>query len=299
MELAQDERPNADVVLRWAIAADPLAGLDLLALGEMYWFTNDPIRAREHVDALLAEAGAELTPARHGAALRLRGATWEFVGRSDLAEHEYAQAIELFESVGDEAEVGHLRLRIALDALNQGDVERARRLTEQDLAADPTLGLHVLGQIAFAEGDVVRAARFTREAADAAGREGKTWFRGVTLVGASERLLALGELETAQEFFAEGLELLQSVRDLVNLPVALAAGAALASRLGDPVRAGTLWGAAEADGERSPRPTTTANLSLYEPYLAAVRGDVFEAACVHGRTLSLDEAVDYALSGQT
>ena len=54
MELAQEERANADIALAWATDADPLAGLRLLELQEMYWFTNDPIRAREHVDALLS-----------------------------------------------------------------------------------------------------------------------------------------------------------------------------------------------------------------------------------------------------
>ena len=99
-------------------------------------------------------------------------------------------------------------------------------------------GTAILGRIAFDKKDAVRAARLAREAADAAKAEGKAWFRGVTLFGASERLLALGELETADQSLAQGLELLRSTRDLVNLPIALAAGAALASQLGDPVRAG-------------------------------------------------------------
>jgi tetratricopeptide (TPR) repeat protein len=295
MDLAQDERPNVNIALRWAVANSPLAGLRLLELEEMYWFTNDPIRAREHVDALVAEAGKELDPARHARALRLRGATWEFVGRADLAELEYARAIELLESCGDDAEVGHLTLRIANDALDQGDIERAKRLADGAIEANPPLALHILGRIAFDEKDAARATRLAREAADAADAGGKTWFRGVTLFGTSERLLALGELETAQPFFAEGLELLRSTQDLVNLPIALAAGAALASQLGDPARAGPLWGAAEAEGERAPRPTTTATLTEYEPYLERVRGDAFDAARSLGRTLSLEQAVAYAL----
>ena len=70
--------------------------------------------------------------------------------RNDLAEPEYARAIELFESVGDVAEAGHLTLRIASDALGQGDVERAKQLVEGALDADRPLALHLLGRIAFA-----------------------------------------------------------------------------------------------------------------------------------------------------
>jgi hypothetical protein len=46
------------------------------------------------------------------------------------------------------------------------------------------------------------AAQLAREAADAAQGEGNAWFCAVTLVGAAERLLALGDLETAERFFA-------------------------------------------------------------------------------------------------
>ena len=85
----------------------------------------------------------------------------------------------------------------------------------------------------------------------------------------------------------------------MNLPVGLAAGAALAAQLGDGKRAGTLWGAVEAEAKREPKQTTTASLTEYEPYLKPVRGDTFEEARLHGRTLALEEAVAYALSEQT
>jgi tetratricopeptide (TPR) repeat protein len=269
--------------------------MHLLERMEMYWFTNDPIRAREHVDVMLAAVGTPLEPSRHARALRLRGATWEFVGRSDLAEQEYAHAIELLESVGDEAEAGHLMLRIASDAMAQGDVERAKGLASAAFDSDRPLALHILGRVAFAEKDAARAARLTRDAADAAEAEGKTWFRGIALFGASEELLALGELETASQFFTEGVELLRSVSDLVNLPIALASGAALAARWGDPVRAGMLWGAVEAEAERTPRETTTESMRQYEPDLEPVRGDAFENSRKQGRTLSLEDGIAYAL----
>ena len=95
--------------------------------------------------------------------------------------------------------------------------------------------------------------------------------------------------------FPQGLELLRSVHDVVNLPIALAAGAALAAQLGDPMRAGTLWGAVEAQAQRTPRGTTARALTEYEPYLEPVRGDAFEEAHVQGCALSLEDAVAYAL----
>src|SRR5581483_2225341 len=123
MDLAQAERANVDAALHWATAADPVAGLRLLELEEMYWFTNDPVRAREHVDALVEAAGPHLDPRRSAGATRLRGATFDFIARSDLAEWEYVQASELLRSIGDEDEAAHLTLRIASCALRQGEVD--------------------------------------------------------------------------------------------------------------------------------------------------------------------------------
>ena len=73
----------------------------------------------------------------------------------------------------------------------------------------------------------------------------------------------------------------------------------LSAILGDAKRAGTLWGAVEAEAKREPKQTTIANLTEYEPYLEPVRGDTFDEARLHGRTLALEEAVAYALSEQT
>jgi predicted ATPase len=300
MDLAQEERPNVDVALASATKTGNVrAGLRLMELLEMYWITNDPVGGRERVDALIAVGGDAIEPRVHGEALRLRGATFDMTGRSDLAEPVYVRAIELLRLAGDEQEIAHLTLRIANCAVKQGDIERARQLATEAIDADPPIALGILAQVAFAEKDAARAAGLARQAADAAAAAGQTWWRGVTLLGASEGLLALGELATAQEFFVEGLDLLRSVQDLVNLPIAFAAGAALAARLGDDSRAGTLWGAVEADAARRPRSTTTRAIEEYEPYVEHVRGPEFEEARERGRAMSLEAAAAYALDGQT
>jgi imidazole glycerol phosphate synthase subunit HisF len=159
--------------------------------------------------------------------------------------------------------------------------------------------LAVLSEVAFARENAEEGARLALGAADAASTAGFTWWRGVTLLGASEALLALGQLGKAGAFFPDGLDALRSVHDLVNLPIALGVGAALAAQLGDAARAGTLWGALEAEIDREPRATSVSAREGYEPYLEPVRSDVFEEARLRGRTLSLEDAVAYALGKQT
>jgi predicted ATPase len=306
MDLAQEERPNVDLALRWATEAAPTDGLRLLERQEMYWPTNDPVRAREHVDGLLAAAGTSLDPATRGLALRFRGAAFDLVGRSDLAEAEYLAAIDLLREAGDEAEASHVTLRVANCALDQGDTERARQLLSEALdrgggaRGDRAVALGVLGQVEFVEGNAKEGDRLTRESvaeADALG--GMDWYRSVTLAIAAEHLFDLGEVDAAESAAREGLAGVWAVHDLVNIPVGLALMAKLEAHRGDAVRAGTVWGAIEAEAERQPRPTTSGALDDYGPALEPVRGDAFEEARAHGRTLSLEDAVAYALGDRT
>ena len=306
MELAQEERPNVDVALDWAIqAGEPAAGLQLLWMLEMYWATNDPFEGRRRVSALLEEAGDDVDPAAYARALRFRGATYDFThGSAALAEQEYERAIEAFQALGDEVEAVHLRHRIAFCAEHQGDLGRAKRLASEALELDrrtgnrrdEALALNVLGTVAFREGDRESGLRLSLESASIAESLGFTWFRGVTLLGASEWLIAANEPEAAVPVFRDGLETLLSVQDRVNLAIALAAGAAISAGRGDAELAGKLWGAVEFVSEREPRPTTTQNLRHYSPYVEPVHGAAFDRGHAVGRTLSLEEAVRYALS---
>jgi hypothetical protein len=161
---------------------------------------------------------------------------------------------------------------------------------------DEAIALKALSTAAFARGDVESGSRLAHDAASLAERGGSRWFCGVTLVQTAEHLIAANEPERARRDFLDGLEDLLSVRDRVNLPISLAAGAAIAAGLEAAEVAGTLWGAVEAVELREPRPTTRENMREYEPYLERVRGADFERARDRGHALSLEEAVDYALS---
>jgi predicted ATPase len=304
MALAQEERPNVDVALEWAIeAGEADDGLHLLWMLEMYWATNDPFGGRERVDALLT-AGETIDPAAYARALRFRGATYDFTHEATLAEQEYRRAAEAFRSLGDEVEAGHIGHRLAFTAMRKGDLERARRLASEALELDrhsgnrrdEALALNVLGMVAFQEGDRENGLRLTLESASVAGSLGFTWFRGVTLLGTAEQLIALDDPDAAGPIFVDGLETLLSVQDRVNLAIALAVGAAIAATRGCAERAGTLWGAVESAAEREPRVSTTAALGEYEPYLERVQGEEFEVGRRRGRSLSLEGAVRYALS---
>jgi predicted ATPase len=303
---AREERPNVDAALGWALdSGEANRGLSLVKLLELYWAINDPRGARDRVDALLALAGDQVDRALYGHALRVRGATYDMTGATALAGPEYERALEVFRELGDEEEADHLLLRIAIDARYEGDLERAAQLASEVLERnrrrggdrrDEVLALNNLAMVALARGDREEGVRLAHDAASVAEIIGFDWMRGVTLFATAERLIVAGDPDAAVDDFHAGLVSLASVQDQVNLPIAIAAGAALAAQRGDAVRAGTLWGALEAVAEREPKPTTEQAIAEYQPFVEPVRGEGFEQGRAHGRTLSLDQAVEYALA---
>jgi predicted ATPase/class 3 adenylate cyclase len=305
VELAQAERANVDVALAWATEAGEVnAGLTLMRLLERYWATNDPAGGCERIDRLLETAGADDIESRVlGDALRVRGSTLDMTGRTDLSVPVYERAAEIFASLGDEAEVAHLRHRIAIAALEQNDVERAIRLAGEALELDrrhgrrheEAMALNVLARAAFIQGRPEEGRRLGYESAAVAESVGFTWWKGLSLLAVAEGLIAADDTDGAAEALATGAASLVA-EDRVNLPVVFALAAALAARRDQPSEAGLLWGAVEANAENEPRPNAEQALAEYASYLDPVRGAAFDEARQRGRSLPVDDAIHHLLA---
>jgi predicted ATPase/class 3 adenylate cyclase len=305
IEVAQAERPNVDIAISWALEQGEIAdGVSLFSQLELYWATNDPLGGRDRLDRLLAAGADQLAPNVLATALRVRGSTYDMTGDTDRAAVEFERAAEIFRSIGEDEEADHLLHRIASAALHEGDVDRAVSLAGEALELDrrhgrrrdEAMALNTLARAAFARGNVEEGVRLGREGAAVAESIGFTWWRGVTLGEVGERLLAAGEIDRAEEHLRDALEVLADVDDRVNLPIMLAALAALAARQGEAERAGRLWGALEAAADQEPRPTTANAQVEYAPYLEPVRGAAFDSAAVSGRALTIEDAAAWVLS---
>jgi ATP/maltotriose-dependent transcriptional regulator MalT len=224
-------------------------------------------------------------------------------GRTDLSVPVYERAAEIFRSLGDEAEVAHLRHRIAIAALEQNDVERAIQLAGDALELDRRLdrrheeamALNVLSRAAFLQGRPEDGSRLGYESAAVAESVGFTWWRGLSLLAVAEGLIAAGDTEGAAEALAKGAASLVA-EDRVNLPVVFAVAAALAARRDEPAEAGLLWGVVEASAENEPRPNADQALVEYAPYLDPVSGAAFDEARQRGRSLPVDDAIHHLLA---
>ena len=86
----------------------------------------------------------------------------------------FAEALEIFEELGDQAGIARTSWSMAIQAAVRGEIEEARRLATSSLEASRTIGdtyqvgwaLHTLGQSDVAVGDLDAAARHMRESLD-------------------------------------------------------------------------------------------------------------------------------------
>ncbi len=164
------------------------------------------------------------------------------------------------------------------------------------------LTLTGLGYMALLQGDHERATARCAESLALARELGSA---GVELI--PENLINLGlaardrgDHEQAKASFEEALVMSRDVGRKPSIVNALEGMASLAGALGEAARTARLWGAAEASREVIGVVLAPGERALHEPYLAAARSQqgeaVWEETLAEGRTISLEEAVEYALS---
>jgi predicted ATPase/class 3 adenylate cyclase len=188
-------------------------------------------------------------------------------GDSERATELYEESMDLFREWGDKQGLAFCSLDLGLLMISQGDLVRAQKLTEESVAlfrelgsrGDVSLCLNNLGWIAFLRDDLSKALHLYKQSLALA------WETGMYTVVLDD----------------------------------LAGFACLAGAQGDGVRAAQLCGAAEALHEATGYPQDPISQAEMEPYLASGRSQIHEAewakAWEEGRTMTLEEAVSYAL----
>src|SRR5262249_51610313 len=118
----------------------------------------------------------------------------------------------------------------------------------------------------------------------------------LALGGLGDLLLDQGDLDAAEERFAETLALSRALMFDYGVMYSLGSFAAAAAKRGDGERAGRLWGAALTIQREVEIPFAVRERSRYERALAAVAGQQFEVAMVDGERADLDAVVEEALN---
>jgi predicted ATPase/class 3 adenylate cyclase len=228
-------------------------------------------------------------------------------GRHQAAERLADESLAEAKAAGSERTIAAALHSLACTKLDADEYGEARTLFEQSLALRRKLGdkrniansLCYLGSVALLEGDHDSATALLDESL-ALGRElGNLLIVSAVLANKSLVALAAGEAGRAASLCIESLALSHELGDKRTTVECLHALAGIAAVQAEPLRAAVLSGAAESLHGAINAPPSPAERMVGERFVpiarAVINAESFRAAWAHGRRMSYDAAVAYAL----
>jgi predicted ATPase/DNA-binding SARP family transcriptional activator len=304
------EYDNMRAALRWSIdAGEHETALRLAAAVYVLWFVRGPASEglRWLEEALSPAAWA--SPAARAPALCAAGSlAWWSRGDGERARTLCGESIALYRQLGDKSGLAYTLGCLGWIVQTQHDHELAMTLVTECLALYRELGdIWGIG-MALVLMAIASQLRGDHEQAAALRDEGLPLLREVgdkegvaMMLGRSGQLAQRhGDYERAVVLCTEGLALFRDIGDKRGTPACLEALAAVASAQGQPERAARLFGAAQTVREAGGFALPPADRAECERDLAAVGARLgekaFAGAWAAGRAMTLEEAVDYALT---
>jgi predicted ATPase/DNA-binding SARP family transcriptional activator/DNA-binding CsgD family transcriptional regulator len=229
-------------------------------------------------------------------------------GDHERAARLIEESLALYREAGDKPGIAWALNSLANVSDNRGDHERAKDLYQEGLALSREIGgarpigvyLSDWGYALLLEGDLEGATALNQEAADLFRAQGRGGGLQYVLDNLGWAALLQGNHERAETVHEECLMLCQELGDRTIVAESLEGLGCVAGAKGDPERAARLFGTAEALREAVGYQQEPRQRALRAPYLEAARSQLTEAAWekafMEGRTMGLEEAVEYALS---
>jgi predicted ATPase len=288
--------PEPELALRLAIESGRFAPRIGLTPSEQSQWLHRGLRA----------AGT-VSPTTRADALYSAGGAAYALGDFEKATQFLEQSLRLHRDLGDDSASIAVLYQLGAAAMGTGDDDRARDFFEQSLESatrfSDTRGvsraLAALGDLKVRLGELAHASELLERSAKLARDAGDRYFLTNVLLGSGDVALAKRELSRATRLYCEAVRLSRDLNDSRNAIYGLAALAAAAGAAGNAERAGRLWGALAILEQSSGWLVLSHERSKYEDRVAACANAApraFAAAVDDGRTMTLDEAVDYALT---
>jgi len=192
--------------------------------------------------------------------------------------------------------------------LDQGDYAAARAYQEEALVIQRQIGdrrgialsLNNLGHAVLEQGDDGLAKTLLEESLAIRRELGDLQGIADSLTNLGIVARAQGDHNVARKLFEESLAIRRELGDKRGIANSLDGFASLAASEGQPAQAARLWGATEALREAIGAPMPPGERGRYEVRVVTARealGEtVFTVAREEGRAMTLEQAVDYALT---
>jgi len=302
------EHDNFRSALSWLGGADE-AELELrlsIALTRFWYVRGHITEARSWFDKVLAESAEQADP--------LRGQVVTSASAFALIQGDYPEATRLSEESlrlahgqADPVRIANALSNLGAVVLAGGDTARARPLLEEAVALVHELeekpvtarAINNLGDLALTVGEYAQAETLFQESLVLLRELGDTSNVARSLFNLGAAALQLGRHEEALSRFRESIALSREMEDKEDLAWCLEGFAALAAAEGNSERAARLLGAADALLDAMGGKFKPFERLLHEETVATTRGGLapesFETVRAEGESLSLGQAVEYAL----
>lgn len=314
----ETEIDNVRAGLEWSKTEATRLGVGLRLAGALwrFWYTRGHLtEGWERLVALLglsatgvvAEADRPAHMAARAIALDAAGRLGAY--RDDLvaADQFLREGLALHRAAGDVAGTAISLRNLGIVTMYRGELAEAQGFLEESVALMRELGdaslthtplLH-LGWAAYFQGHYERAQSLWDEGVALAEAYGDVFTQGNILTGLGQLALRRGDLTAARAHLEGDLRLRLETRDAGGTCEAIEVLACVAAAEGKPERAMRLAGAAAALRTASARTIPQARViereARLEPARRALSVETAAAAWAEGATMSLEQAIAYAL----
>ena len=310
LERLETEHDNLRAALEWSEMEKDGAEAGLRLAGALYWFwlrREHWSEARGQLEGALARS-AEAPPS--ALPLALCGATQFAWRRGDyaLARALGEKGVALCRELGEKECRTQLLVLLGIAAMRQGDYERATPLFDEglslcrELANDWVYGMFLLqvGIMARYQGDYERAAALHAQGLSLVREVGDTWTIGYALSRLGFVFVHQSDYGRAAASFTESLPLSRETGSRWISADCLEGLARIASAKGQCEHAARLFGAAEVQRETVGWNLSPPDQPYHDRSMASARAGLeeaaFAAAWAEGRTMTLEQAVEYGLA---
>lgn len=301
---------NFRAALTWCAleASGHETGLRLAATLAQFWQMRGYLsEAREYFENLLPISEDVSAPTR-AEAYSFAGYLSIYAGEFERGAALLEKSLTLYRDSDDKSGIAWQLVWLGWVYVAQRDLSRAKAFARQALAMQHALGdnlgsavaLVPLGEAAYLEGNFVYAKVVFEESLALVRDIGNLYIVGRRLTRLGQIAYAQADLQKAAALTKEGLVTCADSGDKSGATMALAALAGIAKAWGDFERAARLLGSVEALHEVSGTALWFVDRVEYERNIATVQAKLEQGALekiwAEGRGLTLEEAIEYALS---
>ena len=292
------------------------AAARIKALQALFWLTFDQ-RDHDRTQAIAQEAMELSAEVEIGSSLAaslrmmLAGPAW-IRGDYERGKELLEESLSLSRGADDKVMIVEALSQLASITDGLGDRARAKEIYEEGIALCREVGytnllpnfLLDLGYFLILEGDYERGAILNEEATVLCLEHGYRTRLNYALDNQGWAALLQGDHEQARSYYEESLVVSNELGDKMIASESLDGLACISGARGEALRAGRLFGAAQAlhVHEAVAFQHTPQEEAWRQPYRATARSQVGEAAweevLAQGRAMTLEEAIEYALSGE-